>query len=41
LDGHGCLLTGENGTGKSTVIDAFLSLLVHAMFDFSRSVNRI
>lgn len=28
LDGHGCLLTGENGTGKSTVIDAFLSLLV-------------
>lgn len=28
LDGHGCLLTGENGTGKSTLIDAFLSLLV-------------
>jgi uncharacterized protein YPO0396 len=28
LDGHGCLLTGENGTGKSTIIDAFLSLLV-------------
>ncbi len=27
-DGHGCLLTGENGTGKSTLIDAFLSLLV-------------
>jgi uncharacterized protein YPO0396 len=28
LDGHSCLLTGENGTGKSTLIDAFLSLLV-------------
>lgn len=28
LDGHGCLLTGENGTGKSTLIDAFLSLFV-------------
>lgn len=28
LDGYGCLLTGENGTGKSTLIDAFLSLLV-------------
>lgn len=28
LDGHGCLLTGENGTGKSTLVDAFLSLLV-------------
>jgi uncharacterized protein YPO0396 len=28
LDGHGGLLTGENGTGKSTLIDAFLSLLV-------------
>ncbi len=27
-DGYGCLLTGENGTGKSTLIDAFLSLLV-------------
>ena len=28
LDGHSGLLTGENGTGKSTLIDAFLSLLV-------------
>ena len=28
LDGQGCLLTGENGTGKSTLIDAFLSLFV-------------